>query len=181
MDRRAILLLVGCDRAFVERARGVEGFVVREAPDVGAALETLGMGELAAVLIDARLGKVARLAGDVRARSPAAALLLVGLDPLVERDPLGEGFDDFVVAGAPCEELAWRVRLRVAAASRDAELHARARVLSHDVRGPLAVLLGQVELLDEGLVSPNQLPQMAATLRRQAERIRAVLDTFTAD
>lgn len=44
-------------------------------------------------------------------------------------------------------------------------------LLSHDLRSPLAVILGQVELLEEGLVPQAQVPKSAGTLRRQAERM----------
>ena len=44
-------------------------------------------------------------------------------------------------------------------------------LLSHDLRSPLAVVLGQVELLEEGLVPHAMVPKSAGTLRRQAERM----------
>ncbi len=44
-------------------------------------------------------------------------------------------------------------------------------LLSHDLRSPLAVVLGQMELLAEGLVPRAQVPKCAATVRRQGERM----------
>ena len=185
MPLRRTVVLVGCEPAFFEHAeRGGwgDGFEARTASDLSGVLEVLGKDAVAAVLIHARLGKakVAMVAADARVLVPSAALVLVGFEPTAGSDPLGEGFDDVVVAATTCDELMWRVRLRVAAASRNADLLTHARKLSHDVRGPLAVVLGQVELIEAGLVEAAQLPQMAATLRRQAARIAAVLDPFAA-
>ncbi len=58
-------------------------------------------------------------------------------------------------------------------------------LLSHDLRSPLAVVLGQVELIQEGLVGLPQLPKSAATIGRQAQRmlqmVEDLLDRYRRD
>ncbi len=58
-------------------------------------------------------------------------------------------------------------------------------LLSHDLRSPLAVVLGQVELMQEGLVGPAQLPKSAATIGRQSQRmlqmVEDLLDRYRRD
>lgn len=58
-------------------------------------------------------------------------------------------------------------------------------LLSHDLRSPLAVVLGQVQLLEEGLIGAAQIPKVAATVRRQSERmvqmVEELLDRYRRD
>ncbi|MSQ04156.1 MAG: diguanylate cyclase [Myxococcales bacterium] len=58
-------------------------------------------------------------------------------------------------------------------------------LLSHDLRSPLAVVLGQVELIEEGLVGAAQLPKSASTIGRQAQRmlqmVEELLDRYRRD
>lgn len=58
-------------------------------------------------------------------------------------------------------------------------------LLSHDLRSPLAVVLGQVQLLEEGLIGAPQIPKVAATVRRQSERmvqmVEGLLDRYRRD
>ncbi len=58
-------------------------------------------------------------------------------------------------------------------------------LLSHDLRSPLAVILGQAQLLEEGLIAPGQHGKVAATVRRQGERmvqmVEDLLDRYRRD
>ncbi len=58
-------------------------------------------------------------------------------------------------------------------------------LLSHDLRSPLAVVLGQVQLVEEGFVPPGGLPKVASTIRRQGERmlqmVEDLLDRYRRD
>jgi len=58
-------------------------------------------------------------------------------------------------------------------------------LLSHDLRSPLAVILGQAQLLEEGLVAPGQHGRVAAAVRRQGERmvqmVEDLLDRYRRD
>lgn len=48
--------------------------------------------------------------------------------------------------------------------------------LGHDLRNPIAVLMGHCQLLQEGLVPPGQEARTHDTLRRQAERLGTMID-----
>jgi diguanylate cyclase (GGDEF)-like protein len=58
-------------------------------------------------------------------------------------------------------------------------------LLSHDLRSPLAVVLGQMQLLEEGLVPAAHVAKSAATVRWQAERmvqmVEDLLDRYRRD
>lgn len=49
-------------------------------------------------------------------------------------------------------------------------------LVGHDIRSPLAVVLGNGQLLEEGLLAPGQRKKAAETIRRQAERIGQMVD-----
>ncbi len=58
-------------------------------------------------------------------------------------------------------------------------------LLSHDLRSPLAIILGQVQLMEEGLVPAGQVGRVAATVRRQGDRmvqmVEELLDRYRRD
>lgn len=52
--------------------------------------------------------------------------------------------------------------------------------VGHDLRTPLTILLGQCQLLEEGLVEAARLPRTIEVIRRQGERIQELLDRVVA-
>lgn len=48
--------------------------------------------------------------------------------------------------------------------------------LGHDLRSPIAILMGHCQLLEEGLIPPGQEARAYDTLRRQTERLGGMID-----
>jgi hypothetical protein len=55
------------------------------------------------------------------------------------------------------------------------------RMLAHDIRSPLGVVLGHGQLLEEGLVSPEEARATGTVMMRQVQRIGALADSAATD
>lgn len=49
-------------------------------------------------------------------------------------------------------------------------------LLSHDIRSPVAVVLGNCQLLEEGIIKPQQYPRTFETMRRQIDRMSQMVE-----
>lgn len=127
------------------------------------------------VVLDLR-GSGASLVG-AWAEAGSRALVVVD-DAATAREALERGAADFVV-GAPGEaEIAVRLdRLLRVAPDRDRSAALR-RLVRHDIRSPLAVILGQCEILSLGLGGPLTDKQRKSldAVERKATELRVMLD-----
>jgi signal transduction histidine kinase len=88
---------------------------------------------------------------------------------------LGCTFDDTAAASALVDGL---LAFAIAQEERESQEIATRRVLVHDLRGLVAVVLGHCEMLESGLsgdLNPRQRKSVEA-IRRQVERAQAILD-----
>lgn len=73
----------------------------------------------------------------------------------------------FVVRAALAEAALERARQRVAAVE---------RVVRHDVRTPLTVILGHTQMLAEGLVAPARIAESYEVMQRQCARLNGLME-----
>jgi len=76
----------------------------------------------------------------------------------------------FAVRSALAEVELERARQRIAVVE---------RLVRHDVRTPLTVILGHAQMLAEGLVSPSRLGESYEVIQRQGARLNGLLEQLT--
>jgi len=92
------------------------------------------------------------------------------LVPAKARDRWQQRSRAFAVRAALAEVELERARQRVAVVE---------RLVRHDVRTPLTVILGHAQMLAEGLVSPSRLAESYEALQRQGARLNGLLEQLT--
>ncbi|MFZ5478046.1 MAG: histidine kinase dimerization/phospho-acceptor domain-containing protein [Myxococcota bacterium] len=150
---------------------GVRGATVRDGDDVLARV-----GEAGGVALTLREGRVVEVAGEIDAAAldslrelacaawcnAACTEALLSRSARLERG-LVERHRQLARLGLRLERLA---------EGRDHFI----ALASHDLRSPLSVVLGHCQLMEEGLLPPNQQKRAIETIRRQTDRMSRMVD-----
>lgn len=178
MSPTPTLALHTADRRLAAAVASFSGqgpFAVREVPLDGPPTPTPSLG-----LLDLRGASPVAILPWVEAR---VRVLAVTDDLDAARQAMDLGAQDFLLPTASDAEIALRVTLAVRPGADSTRSAVLRRLVRHDIRSPLAVILGQCEILTLGLGGPltDKQRKSLEAIERKAQDLRFMSERLAAE